>query len=106
MIRLVLRMAFWACLLVTILPGLHKSDVKNEDLNITMLATVIKATALDLSNFCIRNSSVCETGLGFLTLASVATKDGLLSAYYGITRQNDDVDHKSVTSTIKRGPAD
>ncbi|MGL4487952.1 MAG: DUF5330 domain-containing protein, partial [Rhizobiaceae bacterium] len=63
MIRFVLRLAFWGCLVVAVLPGARKSGVYDGDLSVETFGQAIHATVLDLSNFCSRNNDACQTGI-------------------------------------------
>jgi Family of unknown function (DUF5330) len=100
MIRFALRLAFWGCLLVAVLPGARKSGVYNQDLDVSTIAKAVQATALDLSNFCTRNGGVCETGLVVINSASKTAKETILSAYQGVSGQNDEIDRETLTGSI------
>jgi Family of unknown function (DUF5330) len=100
MIRFVMRLTFWGCLIVAVLPGARKSGVYNGDLGVETVANAVHATILDLSNFCSRNDGVCETGLVAFTNASATAKESLLAAYQGVRGQYDEPDRQTITSSI------
>lgn len=100
-VRFIIRLAFWGCLLVANLPGARKSGVYNEDLGIETIGLAVQATFMDLANFCSRNGTVCETSAQAFSEASATAKESLLSAYQGIRGQYDDVDRQTTTSSIK-----
>ena len=101
MIRFALRLTFWGCLLVAVLPGARSSGVYNGDLGIGTVTQAIQATLLDLSNFCSRNGGVCETGIVAFKEASATAKKSLLTAYQGVKGQYDEPDRQTITSSIK-----
>ncbi len=101
MIRFVLRLTFWGCLIVAVLPGARKSGVYNGDLGLETVVLAAQATLLDLSNFCARNGSVCQTGAAAFSEASATAKENLLTAYKGVRGQFDEPDRQTITSSIR-----
>lgn len=101
MIRFVLRLTFWGCLIVAVLPGARKSGVYNGDLGLGTVVLAAQATLLDLSNFCTRNGGVCQTGVAAFLEASATAKESLLTAYQGVRGQYDEPDRQTITSSIR-----
>jgi hypothetical protein len=105
MIRLVLRLAFWGCLLVAVLPGTRKSGVYDGTLSLAKAGDAVHATLLDLSNFCSRNGGTCETGLAAFADASALAKASMLTAYQGVRGQYDEPDRTTMTGSVKNQKA-
>lgn len=101
MLRFAIRLTFWSCLLVAVLPGAQKGGVYDEKLGFLTVVKAFKATAMDLSTFCSRNNRVCEIGLVAVNSASLTARDSLLSAYKGIRSQYDEKDRETLTGSIK-----
>jgi Family of unknown function (DUF5330) len=101
MIRFALRLTFWGCLIVAVLPGARKSGVYNGDLGLETVVHAAQATLLDLTNFCARNGGVCQTGVAAFSEASATAKESLLSAYQGVRDQYNEPDRQTITSSIR-----
>jgi hypothetical protein len=101
MIRFLIRLTFWGCLIVAVLPGARNSGVYDGQLGVETVGKAVQATIMDLSNFCSRNSDVCRTSALAFSKASATAKDSLLSAYQGVRGQYDDPDHETITGSIK-----
>ncbi len=101
MIRFMLRLTFWGCLIVAVLPGARKSGAFEGELGIGTIGQALQATIADLSNFCARNSNACQTGATVIAEASATAKDSLLAAYQGIRGQYDEPDRETMTGSIK-----
>jgi hypothetical protein len=101
MIRFMIRLTFWGCLIVAVLPGARNSGVYDGQLGFEAVGRAFQATILDLSNFCSRNSDVCQTSIVAFSKASATAKDSLLAAYHGVRGQYEQPDRDTMTGSIK-----
>ena len=102
LIRLVMRIGFWAFLVTAVLPGLKHADVFKEGINVDTLGRAAQLSMADIASFCARNPSVCQAGQSVASTAIVQIKSSVLTAYHGVRKQYDEPDRETSTAGISK----
>ena len=102
MIRLIFRLGFWGALIVAILPSARNQGVYNGDIGPAMLANAVSATVADLSSFCDRNNSACQTGKLFLGQMAKQAEHSVSTALAKLRNPIDQPDRQTMTGSIKK----